>query len=96
MLTSVDFAISNQNFDPGTSLNFKPVLLDQTGTPIKEQVSVIITNEKMSRVFERVVQSDETVEYKIPTNQKAGYYSIRVSGGSLFEATLEINFHSPS
>ena len=38
--TSIDVALSNQNFDPGETLNFKPMLKDQTGMDISEEISV--------------------------------------------------------
>ncbi len=83
VLTSVDFALNNQNFNPGESISIKPLLLDQAGLSIKDQASVIITDEKLNRVFEKVVQGDEIATYNVLTNQKSGYYLIRVSSGDL-------------
>ncbi len=81
--TNIDFALNNQNFNPGDSLTLKPTLLDQTGSPIKDQVSIIITDEKLKRVFEKIAQSEDTVDFKIPTNLTSGYYSIRASSSDL-------------
>jgi len=83
VLTSIDISLNKNNFNPGESLIIKPVLLDQTGGIIHDQLSIIITDENLNRIFEKVVQSEETVEYKIPTNQHSGYYTIKISSGDL-------------
>ena len=79
VLTNIDLALNNQNINPGESLNFKPMLKDQSDKPILDEISVIITNEKKTRIFERILQSEETLEYPIPTNQSSGYYEVTAS-----------------
>ncbi len=83
ILTSVDIAVSSLNTDPGTDFNFKVRLLDQTGGLIEDEVSIIIKNELGERVYEKIVQSDDTVVYSIPTNLKAGYYEAEASSGEI-------------
>lgn len=81
--TTIDIALSKQNIDPGETLDFKPMLRDQTEIPILEDISVVIINEDSKRIFERILPSEETVNYKIPTNQSAGYYDIIASSNEL-------------
>ena len=33
----------------------------------------------MDRIFERIVQSEETIDYDIPANMSSGYYEIKAS-----------------
>ena len=82
VLTSIDMALNNQNLNPGDSFSFKPTLLDQTGILISDDVSVIIRNEKLGRIFEKIVKSGETVNYVIPTNLTSGYYDAETSSGN--------------
>ncbi len=79
ILTEADIALNNQNINPGEELQFKPILLDQTGNLIPDEISVIIRNSQSERIFEKIVQSDETVFFKIPFNQTSGYYEIEAS-----------------
>lgn len=79
ILKSVEIALNNQNFNPGTTVEFKPGLLDQSGINIDEEISTIIRNEKSERVFEKIVNSQETVKFLIPTNLTSGYYEIEAS-----------------
>ena len=83
ILTGIDIAINSQSIDPGTILEFKPMLMDQSGQPISDEVSVIITNEGSDRVFQKILQSDETSNYEVPTNLSSGYYQIEASSGEL-------------
>ncbi len=81
ILTSVDVAVSGQNIDPGVDFNFRPRLIDQSGKVIKDQISVVLKNEKSERIYEKIVNSDESVNYNIPTNMSSGYYTITASSG---------------
>ena len=78
VLSDVEIVISNQNIDPGETLSFKINLLDQTGVPIPQEATVIIKNELGERLFEKIVNSEESVAYKIPTNMTSGNYEIAV------------------
>lgn len=80
---TMDLALNNQNFDPGTNLEVKPGLLDQTGMNIDEEVSVIIRGEDGLRLFEKIVQSQENVVFNIPTNLSSGYYKVEVYSGDV-------------
>lgn len=83
ILTSVDIALSAQSLDPGSEFNFKPMLLDQTGRNIDEDVTVVIVNDDSDRIFERIVQSEETIDYNIPANMSSGYYEIQASNTNI-------------
>ena len=79
ILTEIDIALSEQSLDPGSDFNFKPMLIDQSGQNIDDEVSVIIRDEDSNRIFERIVQSQETIDYDFPGNISAGYYEIEAS-----------------
>lgn len=83
VLTEVDIALITQNVDPGEKLVFRPLLRDQAGNVIYDEASVIIQNKNKNRFFERVVQSESSVEYEVPTDLKAGYYDLIVSSGEI-------------
>ncbi len=79
VLKKAEIAMSIQNIDPGKTLNFKPMLIDQSGQPIYDEVSVIIRDKNLNRIFEKILQSEKTVEYEIPTDLSFGYYEIEVA-----------------
>ncbi len=81
--TSIEGALNNQNLNPGETLNFKPTLNDQTGMEISDEISVIITDEKSKRIFEKIISSGETIDYLIPKNLTSGYYEIKASSNEL-------------
>lgn len=81
ILTSIDIALSNQNFNPGDTLALKPSLMDQSGNPITDDVSIVIVSDDGTRVFEKIIKSSESTEYKIPTDSLSGYYLLKVSSG---------------
>ena len=83
VLQSVDIALNKQNFNPGETLEFKPVALDQAGVAIEEDISVIIRNDDDARVFENIVKSEETVSYALPTDTVSGYYEIEAKSNDL-------------
>ncbi len=83
VLKNIDIALNTQTIDPGKTLEIKPMLLDQAGNSISDEVSVVITNEKDERIFEKITKSDETIQYAVPTNLTAGYYKIEASSGEL-------------
>jgi len=83
VLNDIDIVLSDFNFDPGTVVEFQPLLLDQTDINIDDKVTVIIRDESLFRIFEKIVDSGETVEYEIPTNMTSGYYEIEASGEDL-------------
>jgi len=83
ILKNIDIALNNQNFDPGTNVEFKPMLLDQTGVSINDEVSVVIINKDSERVFEKIVKSQETVQYNVPTDLSTGYYEVEASSNDV-------------
>ena len=80
---NVDIALNDQNFDPGSSIEIRPSLLDQTGVNIDQELSVIIKNENSERFFEKISSSQETITYQIPTNLTSSYYDIEVVSGDI-------------
>ncbi|MFA5174363.1 MAG: hypothetical protein WC438_04240 [Candidatus Pacearchaeota archaeon] len=81
ILKGIDLAINLNNINPGQVFDFKPSLLDQTGTIISDEVSILITNEEQERIYEKIYTSGETAGYDIPTNFSSGYYTIKASSG---------------
>ena len=79
ILKEIDLRLNNQNFDPGTIMEVRPHLLDQTGVNIDDEVSVIIKNELGERFYEKIVQSQEGLNYEIPKNFVSGYYEVLAS-----------------
>ena len=81
VLRGIDLAISNNNYDPGASVEFKPTVLDQRGLSIDDEVSVVIRDELLLRHFEKIVPSQETISYVLPANLVSGYYEVIASSG---------------
>lgn len=81
ILSGIDIAINNQNFNPGSYLDIKPILLDQAGRNIEDEVSILIRKENGERFFEKIVNSKDTSKYEIPANLSSGYYEIVASSG---------------
>jgi hypothetical protein len=81
ILKNIDVAISNQNFNPGDNVSIKPVLLDQSGLAINDQISIVITNTEAKSVYERVIGSGETGIFEIPIDLPSGYYTVKISSG---------------
>jgi len=90
VLTGIDVAINSQSVNPGTALEFQPILTDQSGNPMQDEVSVIITNQDQERIYQQILKSRETTNYNIPTNLSAGYYQILASSKEL---SLNKNFY---
>ena len=84
----IELVLSLQNLDPGKEISFKPRLLDQSDQSIDQEVSVIIRDENSNRVFERIVASEETINYNIPTNMSAGYYEIEAFSSGISEIKI--------
>ena len=82
VLRDIELNLNTQNFDPGTTLEIKPKLLDQTGVGMIQEVSVIIRNEQNERFYEKIVKS-EGINYEIPKNTPSGYYNIEASAGEI-------------
>lgn len=85
VLTKIEIALSLQSLDPGQDLSFKSRLLDQSEQNIEEKVSVVIRDENLKRIFERIVSSEETINYNLPTNLSAGYYEIEAFSSGFSE-----------
>ena len=83
ILTEIDIALGDVDLDPGKQLNFKPSLIDQAGFLITEDIAVIIQDEELIRIFEKIVPSGETINYDIQTNLTSGYYEIEASSDGI-------------
>ncbi|MBR9703959.1 hypothetical protein GOV12_00980 [Candidatus Pacearchaeota archaeon] len=82
--TILDIAIDNQRINPGDSINFKPLLLDQSGYYMDGEVSVIIKDDYENRLFEKIENAGEIIIFTTETEINSGYYSIEISTGELF------------
>ena len=58
ILSEIDVAIINQNINPGETFEFKPILLDQTGIEISDEVSAIIIDDKSKVSIDELVTSN--------------------------------------
>lgn len=83
IVKAIELNLNTQNFDPGTIAEIKPKLLDQTGISVNEEVSVVVRNELKERLYEKIVKSDEGINYEIPKNLLSGYYSIEASTNNM-------------
>lgn len=83
ILRNIELNLNTQNFDPGTTIEIKPKLLDQTGINMKQEVSMIIRNEQKERFYEKIIKSEEGINYEIPKNSPSGYYEIDASAGEI-------------
>ncbi|MDP2926356.1 MAG: hypothetical protein Q8N99_08315 [Nanoarchaeota archaeon] len=81
VLTMIDVALNNQNFNPGENLSIKVALLDQSNTNINDQVSIIIYDIEKKRIFEKIINSGESALYETATNTKSGYYGLEIANG---------------
>jgi len=92
VLFDIEIALTTPSLDPGEKFVFIPLLKDQDGGIIYEEASVIIQGDDKTRLFERVVQSESSVEYEIPTDLKSDYYELMVSRGDFSKSkTIYIN-----
>jgi len=90
VLKNIELALNDFNFDPGTSIDIKTTLLDQTGRSIGGEISVIIKDENQ-KYFEKIGRSQENIQYLIPTNLSSGYYNlIASSSGGEVNSTKKI------
>ncbi len=85
ILTRIDIALGRVDLNPGEQLSFKPSLIDQAGFLITDDISIIIQDEDLSRIFEKILSSGETVNYDIATNLTDGYYEIEASSEGIIE-----------
>ncbi len=85
ILTEIDIALGDIDLNPGEQFSFKPSLIDQAGFLITDDVSIIIRDEELVRIFEKIIPSGETINYDIPTNLTSSYYEIEASSEELIE-----------
>lgn len=85
ILTEIDIALGKVDLNPGEQLSFKPSLIDQAGFLIIDDVSIIIQDEELIRIYEKIFPSGETINYDILTNLTAGYYEIEASSEGIVE-----------
>jgi len=83
VLKNIDIALNNQNFNPGTNIEIKTSLLDQTEMNIEDQFSILIKDEQGLRIYEQIVNSQETTSFAIPSNLTTGYYEIEARVGGI-------------
>lgn len=83
ILTGIDIALNEQNFDPGSYLSIKPSLVDQAGLPIDDDVSIVVKDTNTNRIFEKIIRSGETFGENLTTNLPSGYYEVDANSGDL-------------
>lgn len=83
--TSLEIAFENSNteIEPGTNLQVKTILHDQTGEKIPAN-SVIIIKNNASTVVERIEkQTEELLEFPIKSNEPPGEWTVNASSSGL-------------
>ncbi len=95
IIKNIDIAIDSQNLEPGKTIGFKPVLNDQSGNPVIGDVAIEIRNENLDRIFQRIVKSEEKIEFVVPLNMTPGYYDIEASSNSLTKTKRFHVFEKP-
>lgn len=83
LASSIDIALDNPRIDPGETLSIKPVVIDQSQKNIESEISIVIKDSDLNRVYEDLKNSGETILFPTQTNTKAGYYDIEISNGRL-------------
>lgn len=76
VLTGIDIALNNQNFEPGQNVSIKPNVFDQTNKTMTNSVFVSIFDSSNEKLFEKMILSGDTGVYEIPTNLPSDYYTI--------------------
>lgn len=85
ILNEIEVALGKVELNPGGTISFKPSLIDQAGFLITGDVSIIIQDEDLIRIFEKIKVSGETVNYVTQTNLTSGYYEIEASSEGIIE-----------
>jgi len=83
ILKKADIAMVLQTINPAETLEFKPMLMDQSGEEIIDDVGVVIADSNMNIILQKTVKSSETSEYKVQSNLTSGYYDIKVSSKNI-------------
>ena len=83
ILKKADIAMVVQTIDPNENLEFKPLLLDQSGEEISDDVKVVIVDSNKNIIFQKTIKSSETSEYKVQSNLSSGYYEIQTSSKNI-------------
>ncbi len=89
--TSLEILFNNQEVEPGTSLQVKAILHDQTGEKIESNAVLTVKNNK-SEIFEQTEKmTDELFELPIAYNQPPAVWKVLASSNGLTsEATFTI------
>ena len=90
--TSLEIAFEEKPVEPGTDLQIKAILHDQSGEKIETDAEITIKNEKDKIVEEVDVKTDELFEYAIAYNQPASKWTvIAKSNGLEVEETFNVS-----
>jgi len=87
--TNLEIIFENQEVEPGTSLNVKTILHDQTGEPIESLSSLIIKNNKDKIISQEEIATDEFFELPIKNNELPAEWKVIATSN---EITSESNF----
>lgn len=88
--TSVEVFFENNQVEPGTKLNVKAILHDQTGEKIASTAILTIKDKDEKIMFQEEKATDEPVEYNIPSDYPASEWEVvavsnRMTGVGTFE-----------
>jgi hypothetical protein len=77
IITSLDIAANVQNVIPSETLEYKPIVLDQAGAELKEQVLIRIYSPSNQIIQEKIVYSGENQLFNTTLNQTPGSWTIK-------------------
>ncbi len=84
MPKKIDIALNNQNVKPGNNLNFKIILLDQSGNTINGDVSYLIEDSEENSLSKSLIKTDKDETFFIEKNLSPGYYKIKASSSNIY------------
>jgi len=73
----VEIAMSNQNFKPGETIIFKPVIYDQANEEIEGDIIVKWYDANDKLFFQKLLKSGEEKELYLETNSSPGYWKVK-------------------
>ncbi len=81
--TNLELIMENREVTPGKSLKAKTILHDQTGENIASKVSITIKNAKNKILEQKEINTDESFEYTIKSNEPSAEYRIFAASNKL-------------
>ncbi len=88
--TNIEIITDENPVEPGTNLNVRAILRDQTGEKIESTVRIKIENEKNKLMEEKEIKTDESLEYAINYNEPISKWKITAQSEGL-ESTYKFD-----